>query len=144
MSSKRLATVIAAIVVPWTLVLLGIAYYFVALRDTRQFMSPGDFVNYAQSEIPDFAEAFAGLHDESSMLCPSTQGEPEACIEAFVGDNLTIYRFGSKVVARQFARENTSQRYASDWLVLEFTNSKLSQGAKSAAELAVDEARIAE
>ena len=130
--------IILAIVVPWVLVMwLALAWYL--QLDTRQFLSV-KYVVPTQGADPVVARIYAGLHDETATKC----GPKIGCTEAYVGDNLTLYKFSSKVTARRFTREDTATRYNSDWIVIEFTNPEMSAQDKAFAETDMDEWAIAE
>jgi hypothetical protein len=135
---KWLPIVIVGGAVGWVVALvLALALYLHI--DTRQWLQPSDFVPQSGAD-ESVARVFAGLHDVSASVC----GAGLPCTQAYAGDNLTLYKFDSKVVARAFTRENTQTRYDSDWIVIEFTNPDLSAGDKQFAEMDVDEAWIAE
>jgi hypothetical protein len=121
--------------VGWTLsvtagaIVLGLLIWlaFAALsRDTRQDIDLG--------EIGDGSTvAVRGWRDATSELCRDVAG----CIQGYRSDSVNVFRFDSIEYSTVFA-DAAPERYQSNWIIVEYTDSRLSKDDREDLQLYLD------
>lgn len=116
-NGKRIALIISAVIAVVVVgVALVVALLLLVTRDTRQDIDLADFT-HASDEVP----ALSGYARDTEELCDNVPG----CIQGFRAEHAAYRKFASKEEAAAYA-SSTADSYLSRWIVIQYTDSSLS------------------
>jgi hypothetical protein len=104
-----------------------LGFWWLVVRDHRQDLPLSTFEEFNGSG---YGGVFDGLRDDTADLCDGRKD----CVEGYEGENLQLYRFGSKQAAAAFAGV-TAGSHQSSWIVMVFDPSLTGAQRAAAAQL---------